>query len=262
MGMCGTREPGEASMSERTITAALIIIGNEILSGRTQDANLAFLAQALNEIGIQIREVRIVPDAEANIVEALNACRTKYDHVFTTGGIGPTHDDITSACVAKAFGVPFGRNPEAERRLLAYYPPEKVNPARMKMADTPEGAELIDNPVSVAPGFTIANVHVLPGVPSVLQAMFAGLKSRLSGGAVVRARTITLVCLEGDIALALGRIQTDCPTVEIGSYPFMRQGSFGTSLVLRSTDEAAIKTAADAILAEARERRIEVLDLF
>ena len=249
-------------MSERTVTAALIIIGNEILSGRTQDANLAFLAQALNEIGIQIREVRIVPDAEADIVEAVNACRARYDHVFTTGGIGPTHDDITSACVAKALGVPFGRNPEAERRLLAYYPPEKVNPARMRMADTPEGAELIDNPVSVAPGFIIGNVHVLPGVPSILQAMFAGLKSRLSGGAVVRSRTITLVCPEGDIALALGGIQTDCPTVEIGSYPFMRQGSFGTSLVLRSTDESAIETAADAILAEARQRRIEVLDLF
>ena len=249
-------------MSEQTVTAALIIIGNEILSGRTQDANLTFLAQALNEIGIQIREVRIVPDAEADIVEAVNACRTKFDHVFTTGGIGPTHDDITSACVAKAFGVPFGRNAEAERRLLAYYPPEKVNEARMKMADTPEGAELIDNPVSVAPGFTIGNVHVLPGVPSILQAMFHGMKGRLQGGAVVRSRTITLLCPEGDIAVALGRIQQDWPTVEIGSYPFMRQNSFGTSLVLRSTDEDAIGSAADAVLAEARQRGVEVLDLF
>ena len=249
-------------MSERTVTAALVIIGNEILSGRTQDANLAFLAQALNEIGIQIREVRVVPDAEADIVDAVNACRAKHDHVFTTGGIGPTHDDITSSCVAKAFGVPFGRNAEAERRLLAYYPPEKINPMRMKMADTPEGAELIDNPVSVAPGFTIGNVHVLPGVPSILQAMFQGLKGRLQGGAVVRSRTITLVCPEGDIAEALARIQTDWPVVEIGSYPFMRQGSFGTSLVLRGTDEDAIFQAAEAILAEARQRKIEVLDLF
>ena len=152
-----------------------------------------------------MREVRVVPDAEADIVEAVNACRARYDHVFTTGGIGPTHDDITSACVAKAFGVPFGRHPEAERRLLAYYPPEKVNEARMKMAETPEGAELIDNPVSVAPGFTIGNVHVLPGVPSILQAMFAGLKPRLQGGAVVRSRTITVVCPEGDIAQAARR---------------------------------------------------------
>ena len=249
-------------MSERTVTAALIIIGNEILSGRTQDANLTFLAQALNEVGIQIREVRIVPDAEADIVEAVNALRAKYDHVFTTGGIGPTHDDITSASVGKALGLPFGRHPEAERRLLAYYPPEKVNPARMKMAETPEGAELIDNPVSVAPGFTIGNVHVLPGVPSILQAMWPGLKPRLKGGATVRSRTITVLCPEGEIAKPLGEIQASHPTVEIGSYPFMRQDRFGTSLVLRSVDQAAIDAAAEAILAETRSRGVEVLDLF
>ena len=249
-------------MSERTVTAALVIIGNEILSGRTQDANLAFLATELNEAGIQLREVRVVPDAEADIVDAVNALRAKHDHVFTTGGIGPTHDDITSASVAKAFGLPFGRHPEAERRLLAYYPPEKVNPARMKMAETPEGAVLIDNPVSVAPGFTIGNVHVLPGVPSILQAMFAGLKPRLQGGATVRSRTLTVVCPEGEIAKPLGEIQARHPTVEIGSYPFMRQGSFGTSLVLRSVDPDAIEAAAEAILAEVRERGVEVLDMF
>jgi molybdenum cofactor synthesis domain-containing protein len=249
-------------MSERTVTAALIIVGNEILSGRTQDANLAFLATELNEAGIQLREVRVVPDAEADIVEAVNALRTRFDHVFTTGGIGPTHDDITSASIAKAFDLPYGRHPEAERRLLAYYPPEKVNPARMKMAETPEGAELIDNPVSVAPGFTIGNVHVLPGVPSILQAMWAGLKPRLKGGAVVVSRSITVFCPEGEIAKPLGEIQALHPTVEIGSYPFMRQERFGTTLVLRSVDAAAIEAAAEAILAEARERGIEVLDLF
>ena len=187
-------------MSERTVTAALVIIGNEILSGRTQDENLAFLAEELNGIGIQLREARVVPDAEADIVEAVNACRARHDHVFTTGGIGPTHDDITAASVAKALDRPLVRHPEAERRLLAYYPPEKVNEARMKMADTPEGAELIDNPVSVAPGFTIENVHVLPGVPSILQAMLPGLKPRLQGGAVVHSRTITVFCPEGEIA--------------------------------------------------------------
>jgi molybdenum cofactor synthesis domain-containing protein len=249
-------------MSERTVTAALVIIGNEILSGRTQDANLAFLAQELNEIGIQMREVRVVPDAEADIVEAVNACRAKHDYVFTTGGIGPTHDDITSASVARAFGVEFGFHPEAERRLRAYYPPEKLNDARLKMAQTPEGAELIDNPVSVAPGFTLGNVHVLPGVPSILQAMFAGLKPRLQGGAVVRSRTVTVLCPEGEIAKPLADIQARWPTVEIGSYPFMRQDSFGTSLVLRSVDEGAIAEAAEAILAEARERGVQVLDLF
>ncbi len=249
-------------MSERTITAALIIIGNEILSGRTQDANLAFLATQLNEAGIQLREVRVVPDAEADIVEAVNSLRAKHDHVFTTGGIGPTHDDITSACIAKAFGLPHGRHPEAERRLLAYYPPEKVNEARMKMAETPEGAELIDNPVSVAPGFTIGNVHVLPGVPSILQAMWPGLRLRLKGGAVVLSKTLTLLCPEGEIAKPLAEIQARNPTVEIGSYPFARHERFGTSLVLRSIDPAAIETALGELLEHVQEHKLEVVDLF
>jgi molybdenum cofactor synthesis domain-containing protein len=262
MGMFGHGGAREDGMSERTVTAALVIIGNEILSGRTRDENLAFLAQTLNEIGIQLREARVVPDAEADIVEAVNALRAKHDHVFTTGGIGPTHDDITSASVAKAMGLPFGFHPEAERRLRAYYPPEKLNDARLKMAQTPEGAVLIDNPVSVAPGFTIGNVHVLPGVPLILQAMFAGLKPRLQGGAVVQSRTITVLCPEGDMAKPLAEIQAAHPTVEIGSYPFMRQGSFGTSLVLRSVDEAVITSTADAILAVVRQRGVEVLDLF
>jgi molybdenum cofactor synthesis domain-containing protein len=159
------------SESEKPVTACLIIIGNEILSGRTIDANLPYIAQKLGASGIRMAEVRVVADDEAAIVEAVNACRERYGYVFTTGGIGPTHDDITAASIAKAFGRPYGRNAEAERRLLAYYPPERVNAARMKMADTPEGAELIDNPVSVAPGFRIANVYVLPGVPKIMQAM-------------------------------------------------------------------------------------------
>ena len=171
-------------------TACLIIIGNEILSGRTVDANLPFLAQELGGIGVVMREVRVVPDDEAEIVGAVNALRARYTYVFTTGGIGPTHDDITAACIARAFGLPFGRNPEAERRLRAYYPPEKLNDARLKMAETPEGAELIDNPVSVAPGFRVENVYVLPGVPKIMQAMFAGLKAGLKGGAAsARARS-------------------------------------------------------------------------
>jgi molybdenum cofactor synthesis domain-containing protein len=247
---------------ERTVTAALVIIGNEILSGRTQDANLAFLGRELNEAGIQLREVRVVPDDEAEIVAAVNACRARYDQVFTTGGIGPTHDDITSACVAKAVGRPLIRHPEAERRLRAYYPPEKLNEARLKMAETPEGAELIDNPVSVAPGFRVENVYVLPGVPSILQAMFAGLKPRLKGGAVVHSRTLTVFCPEGEIAAPLSRIQADHPGLEIGSYPFMRQDRFGTSLVFRGTDQAEIGRAVEALLEVARERGIEVLDLF
>src|ERR687891_2389330 len=179
------------SSSEKPVTACLIIIGNEILSGRTVDANLPYIANALGSIGVRLAEARIVPDIEAEIAGAVNACRKKHTYVFTTGGIGPTHDDITARSIARAFGLPFGRNAEAERRLLAYYPPERVNEARMKMADTPEGAELIDNPVSIAPGFTVENVHVLPGVPSILQAMLAGLKPRLRGGAVVHSRTLT-----------------------------------------------------------------------
>lgn len=249
-------------MTQATVTAALVIIGNEILSGRTQDANLAFLGRELNEAGIQLREVRVVPDEEAEIVTAVNDCRARYDHVFTTGGIGPTHDDITSACVAKAVGRPLIRHPEAERRLRAYYPPEKLNEARLKMAETPEGAELIDNPVSVAPGFRVENVYVLPGVPSILQAMFAGLKPKLRGGAVVHSRTLTVFCPEGEIAAPLGRIQAEHRGLEIGSYPFMRQDRFGTSLVFRGIDQAEIGRAVDALLAVARERGIEVLDLF
>ena len=244
------------------VTAAVILIGDEILSGRTQDTNLKTIADFLNPLGVEVREARVIPDVQEKIVATVNELRARFDYVFTTGGIGPTHDDITAASVAKAFGVAYGRHPEAERRLLAYYPPEKVNPARMKMAETPEGAELIDNPVSVAPGFTIGNVHVLPGVPSILQAMWPGLKPRLKGGATVRSRTITVLCPEGEIAKPLGEIQASHPTVEIGSYPFMRQDRFGTSLVLRSVDQAAIDAAAEAILAETRSRGVEVLDLF
>lgn len=253
----GKSETGGTALSEAgPVRAALVIIGNEILSGRTQDANLAFIAAELGSIGIRLHEARVVADDEADIVAALNALRQRYAYVFTTGGIGPTHDDITAACVAKAFGLPFGRNPEAERRLLAHYPPEKVNAARMRMADTPEGAELIDNPVSVAPGFRVENVYVLPGVPKIMQAMFHGLKARLKGGDAVRSRTIVTFAPEGEIAEPLGQIQDRCPTVEIGSYPFMRIGNPGTSLVFRGTDAAAIDAAVAEWLAVAQARDI------
>jgi len=249
-------------MAGGEVTACLIIVGNEILSGRTQDANLAFLARELGELGIRMREARVVPDEEEAIVEAVNAARSRHTYVFTTGGIGPTHDDITAACIAKAFGVPFGRNAEAERRLLAYYPPEKVNAARMRMADTPEGAELIDNPVSVAPGFRIGNVHVLAGVPSIMRAMFEGLRASLKGGAPVTSRTITVYAPEGEIAGPLAEIQGRHPDVEIGSYPFMRQDRFGASIVLRSADRGRIDAAAQELLAFASGRAIEVEELY
>src|SRR5512134_200599 len=166
----------------RTVTAAVIIIGNEVLSGRTADANLCFLAKALNEVGVRVREARIIPDDEAVIVETVNACRQTFDYVLTTGGIGPTHDDITSASIAKAFGVPLERNPQAIRALEQHYRPGEFNEAGRKMADIPAGASLIDNPLSKAPGFQIGNVFVLPGVPVIMRAMFDGLRARLSGG--------------------------------------------------------------------------------
>jgi molybdenum cofactor synthesis domain-containing protein len=237
------------SATTKPVTACLIIIGNEILSGRTQDANLAWLAQTLGEVGIRMREARVVADDEAEIVEAVNECRAKHTYVFTTGGIGPTHDDITSACIAKAFGRRFERNAEAERRLLAYYPPERVNPERMSMADMPEGAELIDNPVSVAPGFRVENVYVLPGVPKIMQAMVQELLPTLMGGEKLRSRTITLFTPEGDVSKGLGEIQAAFPDLELGSYPFWRPQGPGTSIVIRGADPARIDAAAEALYA-------------
>jgi molybdenum cofactor synthesis domain-containing protein len=231
------------------VTACLIIIGNEILSGRTVDANLSYIATRLGESGIRMAEARIVPDDEAAIAEAVNACRARHTYVFTTGGIGPTHDDITARSIAQAFGRRFERNREAERRLLAYYPPERVNEARMSMADMPEGVELIDNPISVAPGFRIDNVYVLPGVPKIMQAMLDGLLPRLKGGTRVLSRAITVLAPEGDVAAAgLGEIQARFPALEVGSYPFWRPEGPGTTIVFRGADQAQIDAAAEALL--------------
>jgi molybdenum cofactor synthesis domain-containing protein len=239
------------------VTAALLIIGNEILSGRTVDANLPYLAAFLGKIGIRLVEVRVVPDIEAEIVAAVNALRAKVDYVFTTGGIGPTHDDITAAAVAKAFGRRLIRHPEAERRLIDFYPPERRTDARMKMADTPEGAELIDNPVSVAPGFIVENVHVLAGVPKIMQAMLDVVRPRLQGGALVRSRTLVVFRGEGDMAAALAEIQGRYPTVDIGSYPFFRMDKPGTSIVFRGDELPAIDAAFAELEAYCRTSGIE-----
>ncbi len=230
------------------VTACLIIIGNEILSGRTVDANLPYIARKLGEIGIRMAEARVVPDDETAIVDAVNDCRARHSYVFTTGGIGPTHDDITAAAIARAFDRRLERNQEAERRLLAYYPPERVNEARMKMADMPEGVELIDNPVSVAPGFRIENVYVLPGVPKIMQAMLDGVLAGLKGGIRTLSRAITVLAPEGDVANAgLGELQDRFPEVEIGSYPFWRPEGPGTTVVIRGTDQTKIDAAAKAL---------------
>lgn len=233
----------------RRVTAALVIIGNEILSGRTQDVNLPFLAKRLNELGVQLREVRVVPDVEGRIVEAVNACRPAFDYVFTTGGIGPTHDDITTQAIAKAFGVPLVLDAEAVRRLAEHYGEAELNEARLRMARVPEGAKLIDNPVSKAPGFCIENVFVFAGVPRIMQAMFENVKHVLTGGAVVKSRAIAAFLLEGEIAAGLARLQQRYPDLEIGSYPFLRHGKLGTSVVLRGTEEERIADAAEELIA-------------
>lgn len=230
-------------------TACLIVIGNEILSGRTQDKNIAWLGKELNEIGIKLAEVRVIPDVTDTIVATVNAVRAQFTYVFTTGGIGPTHDDITSECIAKAFGVPLTRHAEAEAILRKHYTPEQINPARLKMADTPEGATLITNPVSAAPGFSIGNVHVMAGVPSIMQAMFANLRGQLKGGAKTLSKTLSAYVTEGNIAAPLTEIQNRFPEVEIGSYPFFRHDKLGTSLVARSTDEARLDAACGEIRA-------------
>ena len=235
-------------MQEKPVTACLIIIGNEILSGRTVDANLPYLARALGEIGIALAEARVVPDDEQEIVDAVNTCRAKHDYVFTTGGIGPTHDDITAAAIAKAFDLSFGRNAEAEARLLAYYPPEKVNEARMSMADMPEGAALIDNPVSIAPGFRVENVHVLAGVPKIMQAMLDNVLPTLKGGQIVLSRSVTVFMPEGELAPHLGKLQDDNPELDIGSYPFFGSEGPGSTIVFRGTDKGRIDQAAETLL--------------
>ncbi len=247
--MAASAEPGAkpgAPVTVTPVTACLLIIGNEILSGRTQDKNLAFLGQGLNELGIRLMEVRVIPDIEAVIVDTLNDVRRRFDYVFTTGGIGPTHDDITADCVAKAFGLPLIVNPEARAILAAHYEAtgSALTEARLRMARTPEGATLIENPVSRAPGFQVENVFVMAGIPAIMQAMFASVKHRLVGGAPLRSRTLAVEMGESFVADGLAALQARFPEVEIGSYPFSRDGVFGTRLVLRATDEAVLDAAA------------------
>jgi molybdenum cofactor synthesis domain-containing protein len=217
-----------------TVTACLVVIGNEILSGRTQDKNLSHLALKLNEVGIQLREARVIPDIEATIIATINECREKFDYIFTTGGIGPTHDDITTAAIAKAFGVPLHRHPDAEQALRAYYSAPDANEARLKMADVPLGAQLIPNAVSTAPGFCMGNVYVMAGVPRIMQAMLDAIIPLLKGGATVLSLSITTNLPEGTIAAGLTDIQNRYPDIDIGSYPMYERGTASTTLVLRS----------------------------
>ena len=221
--------------------ASLIIIGNEILSGRTQDKNLSYLANWLNEIGIQLSEVRVIRDEEEIVVETVNYLRSTYDYVFTTGGIGPTHDDITSLCIAKAFGVELEINSGALGILKEYYKDGELTEARMKMTKMPTGSELIENPVSRAPGFKMDNVFVLAGIPSIMQGMLEGARKHLTVGEVVKSKSIDVFTPESNVADALTDLQNKYAEVEIGSYPFNKDNRFGTSVVMRSSDEEKLE---------------------
>jgi molybdenum cofactor synthesis domain-containing protein len=225
-------------------TACLLVIGNEVLSGRTQDANIKFIATRLGEIGIPLREVRVIPDVAETIIATVNAVRPMFDHVFTTGGIGPTHDDITSECVAAAFGVPWEAHPEAWARMERHYKPGDFNAARQRMATMPRGASLIDNAISIAPGFTIGNVHVMAGVPRIMQAMFDSLAPSLAGGPPIVARAVhALGMAEGRIAEGLAAVQSRYAGLDRGSSPFYRSTGTGGAIVAKGPDPLAAAAA-------------------
>lgn len=235
------------AVNRQDVTAALLLIGNELLSGRTQDRNLAYIGRRLADLGIRLAEARVIRDETQVIAEAINQYRACHDYVFTTGGIGPTHDDITAAAVARAFNLPLQTHPEAEQRLRQYYGDE-VNSARLKMAAMPAGAELIDNPLSAAPGFQVENVFVLAGIPVVMQAMFDSLAGRLRHGRPILSCTLQTDRREGEIADGLTAIQNRFHDISIGSYPFFRDGHAGVNLVLRGTDEQRLEQAAKAVM--------------
>ena len=242
------------------VNAAILIIGNEILSGRTQDTNTSTLATWLNSIGVIVREVRVIPDIEKTIVDTLNVLRKENNYVFTTGGIGPTHDDITAQSVSKAFGLKYEIHKEAFKILEAYYKPGEFNDGRQKMVKMPENAELILNPTSGAPGFSVENVYCLPGVPSILKSMLGSLKNKIVGGEPVLSHTISLKTVESEIANSLTKVQDQNSDVEIGSYPFFHAGKLGVSIVLRSENQSRIDNCISQVLEFVREKNIEIVD--
>ena len=242
------------------VNAAILIIGNEILSGRTQDTNTSTLATWLNSIGVKVNEVRVIPDVEKTIVDTLNILRKENNYVFTTGGIGPTHDDITAQSVSKAFGRKYEIHKEAFKILEAYYKPGEFNEGRQRMVWMPESAELILNPTSGAPGFSVENVFCLPGVPSILKSMLGGLKNRIVGGAPILSHTISLRTVESEIAKSLTSVQEQNKDTEIGSYPFFHAGKLGVSIVIRSEDQSKINVSKNQILEFVNRMQIEIVD--
>ncbi|MDP3257623.1 MAG: molybdopterin-binding protein [Bosea sp. (in: a-proteobacteria)] len=239
----------ETTPSPVSVTAAILVIGDEILSGRTKDKNIGYIAEYLTNIGIELREVRIVPDVQEEIVAALNALRARYTYIFTTGGIGPTHDDITADSVAAAFGVSIDHDPRAIAMLAERFPPDQLNEARLRMARIPAGADLIANSVSKAPGFKIGNVHVMAGVPSIMQAMLDVVAPTLQTGVKILSDTVRAGLREGDIGTALAEVAKAHPGVSIGSYPFFSETGPDTNVVVRSRDPEALAAAMAAVKA-------------
>ena len=248
-------------MSEKTkVNAAILIIGNEILSGRTQDTNTSTLALWLNSIGVKVEEVKVIPDIEEKIVNSVNFLRSQYDYVFTTGGIGPTHDDITAESISKAFNLKYEMHKEGYKLLEKYYKPGEFNKGRQKMIWMPENAKLILNPTSGAPGFNVENVFCLPGVPSILKSMLGGLKNNIVGGEPILSHTINLRTVESEIASSLTKVQDKNKDVEIGSYPFFHAGKLGVSIVIRSEDQNKIVNCNSQILKFVNEKKIELVN--
>ena len=242
------------------VNAAILIIGNEILSGRTQDTNTSTLATWLNSIGVKVNEVRVIPDVEKIIIDTLNVLRNENNYVFTTGGIGPTHDDITAESVAKTFGLKYEVHKEAFKILESYYQPGEFNEGRQRMAWMPENAELILNPTSGAPGFSVENVFCLPGVPSIMKSMLGGLKNKIAGGQPILSHTINLRTVESEIANSLTEVQNNNSEVEIGSYPFFKAGKLGVSIVVRSVDKTKIDKCNSEILKFVKDKEIEIVE--
>ena len=248
-------------MSEKTkVNAAILIIGNEILSGRTQDSNTSTLALWLNSIGVKLQEVKVIPDVEKTIVDSVNLLRKQYDYVFTTGGIGPTHDDITAESISKAFNLKYEIHKEGYKLLEKYYKQGEFNKGRQKMIWMPENAKLILNPTSGAPGFNVENVFCLPGVPSILKSMLGGLKNHIVGGEPILSHTINLRTVESEIANSLTKVQDNNKDVEIGSYPFFQAGKLGVSIVIRSEEQKKIDACNSQILEFVKEKKIEIIN--
>ena len=246
--------------NKKEIIAGIIIIGNEILSGRTKDLNTSTLSKWLNSIGIKVVEARSIPDIENIIINTTNELRKKFDYVFTTGGIGPTHDDITSESVSKAFGIKYEIHKEAYKILEKYYGKDDFNEGRQRMSWMPSNANLILNPASGAPGFYVENVFCLPGVPSILESMLPNLNNKLVGGEPILSKTISVITLESEIAKPLKETQQKNNDVDIGSYPFFRKGKIGVSIVLRSRDQSKIDECNSQILELIKEKKIEIVD--